>query len=441
MALLRNRQSRHSLERYNTGLLTDLPRKNCQTSAAAVANTTTEKLQHLLPDAVWDPSEVDEARVRLMSQHSTPDGVLILADTGLPKRDNASVGVSHQDSGTLGKQGGCQIVVTAEYVAPDVATQPPFHWPVTARLYLPESWASDPMRRQRTQVPPTVAVAPKTQLALQLVEQACAWQVPFTTVVADAGDGDAPSFLQALEGQGVPYVCAVASTCGVRLPAEIAQADLPATPTVPRGRGQPKKPRPAPRHTAEEVISALAEDQWRTVVWREGSRGPLRKQVAAVRTHWATSSARHSATHGRVRTGPQGWLIGERPVPGDTGDPKWFYSSLPADMPLDRLVQVAHLRWTIEQFYEDAKGECGLDEYQGRRWDGLHRHLALVMLAYCFLMLQASAPAAAFSPLSTPYEPARHPSPDPRLAFSGSRPLVDSYRPNPLVPPSSKLTK
>jgi len=64
---------------------------------------------------------------------------------------------------------------------------------------------------------------------------------------------------------------------------------------------------------------------------------------------------------------------------------KWYYSDLPADTPLQRLVELAHSRWPIEQFYEDAKGECGLDDYQGWRWDGLHRHLALVMLTYSFL--------------------------------------------------------
>jgi SRSO17 transposase len=80
-------------------------------------------------------------------------------------------------------------------------------------------------------------------------------------------------------------------------------------------------------------------------------------------------------------------LLGERPLPGEEGEPKWFSSGLPAETPLTRLVELAHLRWPVEQFYEDGKGECGLDHYQGRTWDGLHRHLALVMLAYTFLML------------------------------------------------------
>jgi SRSO17 transposase len=139
----------------------------------------------------------------------------------------------------------------------------------------------------------------------------------------------------------------------------------------------------------KEVTEGLPEGVWQTVEWREGSRGPLRKQYVALRVHAGTGCARHSESHGRSWTGPQGWLLAERPMPGEAGEPKWFFSNLPADTPLSRLVELAHLRWPIEQFYEDAKGECGLDHFQGRSWDGLHRHLALVMLAYTFLMLQS----------------------------------------------------
>jgi SRSO17 transposase len=153
--------------------------------------------------------------------------------------------------------------------------------------------------------------------------------------------------------------------------------------------GQPKKPHPAPRHDVKELTDALQEEAWQTVHWRQGSRGSLRKQFVALRVHARTGCARHSESHGRSWTGPQGWLLGERPRPREEGEPKWFFSGLPADTPLTRLVELAHLRWPIEQFYEDGKGECSLDHFQGRSWEGLHRHLALVMLAYTFLMLQS----------------------------------------------------
>jgi SRSO17 transposase len=452
-ALFRNRQSWHSVERYLTGLLTDLPRKNCQTIAAAVAGTSTERLQHLLTDATWDPHALDQARVQLLLARSPAAGVLVLDDTGLPKQGQVSVGVEHQYCGTLGKQGNCQIVVSAEYVADDPQTSAPLHWPVTAQLYVPQVWAGDPPRRKRAHVPDELAFAPKTALALTLLERARAWGVPFRVVVADSGYGDAPSFLAALEQRGMPYVCAVDKTFGIRLSDELQAAAVPAqAPPLPvrRGRGQPRKPRPAPRHAAAAVLAALPEHVWQTVSWREGTKGVLQKQVAAVRAHWATGSPRHSATHGRVSTGPAGWLLGERPLPGHAGEPKYYFSSLPADTPLQRLVELAHSRWTIEQFYEDAKGECGLDEYQGRRWDGLHRHLALVMLAYSFLVLQSllarptPGTAGELSPLSTfsaRPDAARRPSPGAGLALPGLGPMAAPDRPDQNLPPSQNLTK
>jgi SRSO17 transposase len=120
--------------------------------------------------------------------------------------------------------------------------------------------------------------------------------------------------------------------------------------------------------------------------------------MVALRVHRATGSDRHSTTHERVVTAAQeGWLIAERPLRRSEGEDlpdeeelKYYYSSLEARVSLERLAALAKSRWAIEQFYEDAKGECGLGDYQGRRWDGLHRHLALVMVAYSFLMLHSS---------------------------------------------------
>ncbi|HET8907140.1 MAG TPA: IS701 family transposase [Ktedonobacterales bacterium] len=445
--LFRRSTSRRSLERYVTGLLTDLPRKNCETIAQAVAATSLEQLQHLLTDAAWDPLALDEQRVRLLVERSPAHGVLVLDDTGLPKQGKASVGVQAQYSGTLGKQGNCQIVVSAEYVVDDPATPQPLHWPVTARLYLPQSWVQDRARCRQAHVPDAVDFASKPELAVQLLDQAWSWGVSFATVGTDAGYG-IPSFLRALDERGMAYVCAVAYDFGVRLPAEIAQTTAePVEPSV-RRRGQPKKPRPAPRHTAQALTADQPEDAWQIVESREGSQGILRKQVVALRVHAGTGCARHSETHGRSWTGPEGWLLGERPLPGEDGEPRWFFSSLSADTPLARLGELAHLRWPIEQFYEDAKGECGLDHFQGRTWEGVHRHVALVMLAYTFLMLQSledtpsATPASgtAFPPSATP-QSSRLPPAGPHTTLPGSRLMVDRNQASQSVPSAAKLTE
>lgn len=440
--LFRRSTSRASVERYLTGLLTDLPRKNCDTIAAAVAGTSTERLQHLLTDATWEPQALDAQRVQALVAQSPPYGLLVLDDTGLPKQGRGSVGVARQYSGTLGKVANCQVVVTAHYVADEPTSRAPVHWPVTARLYLPEAWATDAVRRSKVHVPAEVAFQTKPELALALVDQARVWGVPFAWVVADAGYGDNPAFLQGLTDRQVAYVVGVSSSFGVRLPEEVRAAAL-VRPSRPRGRGRPHKPRPAPLSQAQTVLGALLADRWQTITWRAHDDGVLCKQFVAIRVHWATGGTQFSTSHPRVYTGPEGWLLGERPVPGSQGEEKWYYSNLPADTPLHRLVDLAHSRWPIEQFYEDAKGECGLDHYQGRRWDGLHRHLALVMLAYSFLARQRWMPAAlaGFSPLwGAPVLPSS-PSPGAAVAVPGCRVMAHRHQPERPFPPQADLTK
>jgi SRSO17 transposase len=440
--LFRRSTSRESVERYLTGLLTDLPRKNCDTIAAAVAGTSTERLQHLLTDATWDPQALDQQRVQTMVAQSPPQGLLVLDDTGLPKQGRSSVGVARQYSGTLGKVANCQVVVSAHYVADEPTSHAPIHWPLAAQLYLPEAWATDGARRAKVHVPTEVAFQTKPELALVLVDRARAWGVPFAWGVADAGYGDNPTFLQGLEARQIAYVVGVSSSFGVRLPDEVHAAAL-VPPPRPRGRGQPKKPRPAPLYTAKVVLEALPEDRWQTITWREHADTVLRKQFVAVRVHWATGGAQCSTSHHRVFTGPEGWLLGERPVPGESGDLKWYFSTLPADTPLHRLVELAHSRWPIEQFYEDAKGECGLDHYQGRRWDGLHRHLALVMLAYSFLARQRWMPAnpAGFSPLWGALVLPSDSPPGAAMALPRCRVVAHRHQPDRSFPPQADLTK
>ncbi len=464
--LFRRAQTRHSLERYVTGLLTDLERKNCDTIAAAVAGTSTERLQHLLTDAEWNPLELDAARVRALSARSPKGGILVLDDSGFAKQGKSSVGVARQYSGTLGKVGNCQVMVSAQYLADAPESSTPLHWPVSGQLYLHEEWANDPERRKLAHVPEHVGFQTKPEIAHSLVDRAREWGVAFEVVVSDAGYGDNPNFLTGLEERGIVYVCEVESTFGVRL-AEEMRAALEAGPPSYKGKGQPPKPRPAPLYTAKEVIESLPEQTWQAVSWRKGTKGDLSKRMVAIRVHRGTGSPRHSTSHSRVSTGPEGWLLAERPLEkagsdDDAGDTKYYYSTLPVDTPLKRLAQLAHSRWAIEQFYEDSKGECGLDDYQGRRWDGLHRHVALSMLSYSFLMVQsvaASRPGAdtttdmpaqatpeasteaALFPLRAPPEPTGDAQTGAGVAAAGLGALVHRHQSDQVLPPAQKLTK
>ncbi len=341
------------------------------------------------------------------------------------------------------------MVVSAEYVADDPESSRPLHWPVGTRLYLPEGWAEDSTRRERAHVPKEVEFRTKLQIALSLVDRALEWAVPFEAVVADSGYGDNPNFLKGLEERSLAYVCAVESTFGVRLPDEVGAAEEAGPPPY-GGMGQPPKQRPAPLYTAERILGSLPEEAWRKVSWREGTKGTLSKRMAVVRVHRATGGARHSVSHGRVSTGPVGWLIGERPLPegqaAESEGTKYYFSTLAVGAPLERLAALAHSRWAIEQFYEDAKGECGLSDYQGRRWDGLHRHLALVMLAYSFLMVQSSVAEEAtsresFFPLNEAHDAPGDPQANTDVAAGGSGGVVRRNRADKDLPSAEKLTK
>jgi SRSO17 transposase len=349
-------------------LLTELPDMNCQTIAANIPGTTEQRLQGLLTAMTWDQDDLNRQRVqRMLELPSERDGVLIFDDTGFAKQGKSSVGVARQYSGTLGKVGNCQVTVNCHYAERTVA------WPVASRLYLPKEWAYDLARREKAQVPKEIVFQTKPQIALELLDQAKAWGLRWACVVTDADYGDNPNFLDGLEKRRQRYVNAVRCDFAVSLS---------------RRGGVVQR--------ADVVVGALAARSWRTVAWREGSQGWLRGRFVAVRA-WRIRSSGHRRA---------GWLIAEQTSDGKR---KYYWSNWGAHATLERLVEYAHRRHWVERFHEEAKGLLGWDQYQGRRWQGFHRHTVSVLLAYSFLVWQEwqSRPARA--------RPGR-----PRRAFSPS---------------------
>ena len=343
------RESQHAAERYLTGLLTEHPNKNCDTLATVVLNTTAQRLQGLLTTMVWDENDLNRQRVQVMCDlHTEGDGVIDLDDTGFAKQGKCSVGVARQYSGTLGKVANCQVTVNCTYAERTLA------WPIATRLYLPEEWANDPERCQHAHIPDAVHFKTKAEIALDLLDQAHALGVRHRCVVSDADYGDNPRFLDGLEVRREPYVVAV------RTDFQVALSRDPHT--------QPQR--------AEDVIAAQAARRWQTMAWKEGSRGWLKARFVAIRC-WRVDG------RGVRRIG---WLIGQRPARGQTGEAKYFWSNFHAHARLPRMVEYTHRRHWIEQYHEEAKGELGWDQYQGRLWQGFHRNAVLVMLSYSFLV-------------------------------------------------------
>jgi len=338
-----------ALERYLTGLLTELPNKNCDTMAEAVPGTSEQRLQEFLTNMQWDEQDLNRQRVaKMIAEATVGNGVLLFDDTGFAKQGKASVGVARQYSGTLGKVGNCQVGVTCCYSDPQAS------WPVAVRLYLPQEWTDAPARLRRARVPTDVLFQTKPQIALALLDQARAWGVPHRCVVADADYGDNPNFLAGLETRNERYVVAVRSDFQVR----------------PQCGDAPQAQR------VDQVLSAVPRRQWRTIRWQHGGKGWLRKKFVAVRAWRITAE-------GDTRIG---WLLGERAARGQPEEHKYYWSNLPASASLAELVDYAHRRHAIEQFHEEAKEELGWDQYQGRLWPGFHRHAVTVMLAMSFLL-------------------------------------------------------
>src|SRR5215831_21140686 len=152
----RRPEGRSALERYTTGLLTEVPNKNCDTLAQAVPGTSEQRLQEFLTNMQWDEEDLNRQQVQKMTAEATRGaGVLLVDDTGFPKQGKASAGVERQYSGTLGKVGNCQIAVTCCYSDSQAL------WPVAVRLYLPKTLADALERRQQARVPAGVAFQTK----------------------------------------------------------------------------------------------------------------------------------------------------------------------------------------------------------------------------------------------------------------------------------------
>ncbi|MCH8123851.1 MAG: IS701 family transposase [Bacteroidetes bacterium] len=369
-------ESRKAMERYATGLLADLSRKTAADIGRSLPGTSSQRLQEFLTNTDWDPGEMNRIRIaRMVELASAGNGVLIIDDTGLPKKGTHSVGVARQYSGTLGRIDNCQILVSAHYV------DRVFDWPVSARLYLPKTWTNDEARCRRAHVPENTPFQTKGAIALGLVDEA--GDATVRAVVADAGYGDQPLFLDGLERRKMPYVVGIASNVEFRLARDV-HADTPGEEVPYQGQGRPRKApalkdRIAPL-AGSEILDACCD--WQKVAWRDGLKGSLVKQCTRVRVFRTGKRGAHLES--------EGWLIGERPLPGRGGDHKQYFAWGMDKASIEDLVELMHVRWVIERFYQDAKGELGLDDYEGRLWNGLHRHVALVMLAHSFLSLGQS---------------------------------------------------
>ncbi len=374
---------RHAgLRGYCTGLMAPLKRKSVEPMASHLAPTATrsrhQSLHHFVADSAWSDQEMllRVAQWVVPAMDFSNGGWWIVDDTGFPKQGTHSVGVARQYCGMLGKQDNCQVAVSVSLAVQGGSL------PVAWQLYLPKEWCEDEARREKAGVPKEAAFATKPAIALAQIERLLDQGAPRHCVLADAGYGTETAFRERLSELGLAYVVGVTGQVNVWPP---GHAPLPPAAYSGRGNvptrqrlGEASHQRP---QSMKELAHALPAGQWHNVEWREGSNFTLRSRFARVRVRAAHRD------HRRDELRPEQWALIEWPE-GHKEPMKYWLSTLPQDMPIERMVFEAKMRWRIERDYQDLKQDLGLGDYEGRGWRGFHHHASLAIAAYGFLMAQ-----------------------------------------------------
>jgi SRSO17 transposase len=348
---------------YIRGLLSPVERKNGWQLAEVNGDPTPYGVQHLLGRAVWDADALRDALCPyVVDQLGAPEAVLVIDETGFLKKGQQSAGVARQYSGTAGRVENCQIGVFLTYASALG------HSLLDRELYLPQEWTDDMARCERAGIPPERAFATKPQLAQQMLQRAFDASVPAAWVAGDSVYGDNRSLRRWLEEHGHAYVLAVSGK------EYVERADR--------------------QRQVKTLLAMWEEEGWCRLQAGDGTKGPRWYDW-----RWLPLDA-PQYPHWRR------WLLVRRSR-CDPAERTAYLVFAPAGTTLDAVVQVAGRRWTIEQCFEEAKGEVGLDQYEVRSWPGWYRHITLAMWAYALLTglraahLPAALPVKKMSPDST----------------------------------------
>jgi SRSO17 transposase len=326
---------------YLQGLLSGCARKNGWQLAEWMGESAPYAVQHLLDRARWDADQArDRVRDYALAELSSPEAVLIVDETGFLKKGLHSAGVKRQYSGTAGRIENSQIGVFLCYGSDKGAAL------VDRELYIPQEWAADGERRLAAGIPESLEFATKPQLARRMLERALEGGARVAWVAGDEVYGHDSKLRRWIEGRQLAYVLAVASD------QRLWQPDFT-------------------QHRVDAIAQTLPALAWKRLSAGFGSKGERLYDWALMR---------FSKQDGWVRSLLVRRSIEEKP------EYAYYLCYAPTGKDaLETLVRVAGQRWKIEQCFESAKGECGLDHYEVRHWQGWYRHITLAMLAHSVL--------------------------------------------------------
>lgn len=357
---------------YVGGQLSDLPAKSCE-PIALEAGVAPRTLQEFLSQHKWDENRMRTRLQQLVvSDHAGPNSIGIFDETSDVKKGDKTPGVQRQWCGKVGKKENCLVTVHLGYAMGD------FHCLLDGDLFLPESWAKDRHRCREAGIPDEVGYRPKWQIALELFDRSQENGVTFDWLSFDEGYGGKPLFLQGLDDRGQSFVGEVPVTfTGWILPPRVT--DRPFRRPQGRGRKTPRIVSGSPKASSVKNLlkhsPALRDQPWLRYRIKDGEKGPL---------VWEAKHARITIKDDEGLPGIELHLVVARNVL-DNDEVKFFVSNAPPETEVSTMLLVAFSRWRVERCFRDQKQEVGLDQWEGRRWLGLQRHLILTCVSYLFL--------------------------------------------------------
>jgi SRSO17 transposase len=351
---------------YVSGLLMPGQRKSIEPMAARLG-VDPQRLQQFIADSPWDEEQLWRVLRREIIPHFEPIEAWIPDETGWLKQGKHSVGVSHQYCGAIGKQANCQISVELVVSNGFVAA------PVGGRLYLPQSWAEDPERRAKAGVPPEITFATKSQIALQLIEQALADQVAPAPVLGDAAYGDSFAFRQRLRELNLEFFLQVTPEEHFGWTQEV--------PTVLKGKYRKladEKLAASARHLMD-IARSLPTGAWKYCSWTTAGGQRHRTRIAWQEVFLARGLKEADGKLEKL------WLVVDWPQ--EAKEPYHCYLAHFHRQPSKaRCLKLSRSRWHVEQYFQRSKDDLGLDHYEGRSWRGFHHHLVMSAIAYLFIL-------------------------------------------------------
>jgi SRSO17 transposase len=357
---------------YMVGQFSPLERKSIEPIALQVEDGSVRAMQRFVSDVVWDDASMLRKYHTLVEDDlGDPRAALIFDESGIPKKGDDSAGVARQYCGSTGKVDNCQVGVFAGYASGHGYAL------LDKRLYIPEKWFADGyrIRRENCQFPEELEFKTKPQLAADMFREIRSEGIlPFKYVVADSIYGTSPDFIDAIEEHvGITYFVGVLSTtqCWIEGPST-------ETKVVTR-KGKVKIKRVIVETESKPIeVAAFAKGIndffWYRRKVSEGTKGPIEYEFTKRRVTLSKDGAPYKTV----------WLIIKRTI-GKQREYSYYISNAPLSTRLGTFVWLSGIRWAIEQCFEEAKTELGLDHYEVRKYQGWHHHMLTCILAHFFL--------------------------------------------------------